>query len=234
MSFMVFVIHTVPDTQTGAHKYQLGDLDEKNAIKAMLHLQQQSGKPELPHFLQRIVGIASLYRGPGVTLQMNYFGQDDKDNSELNTLDRFFKTINPNNIPTFVCWDAENDFSLLHYRCLKHEIPLTLLTRSAPVSLQEAIGGYQDNTDTTLENIMHLLGLEARASADQQQIWHDWQQQDYTNIRKSCIDKVLDTYQIYIRYQYIMGEVTLQHYQHETNHINRFIAQHLEKYYTAE
>ncbi len=227
MSFMVFVIHTVPDTHTGSKKYQFGDLDEKNAIKAMTHLQQQSGRQDLPQFLQRVVAISSIYRGPGVTLEMSYLG-DGKSEDEI--LYKFFKSINPNNLPTFVTWDSSNDISILKYRCLKHVLPISLLTMNPPVSLKDELSEYNDEASTSLENLMYLIGKEGSKPLNQQQIWDCWWQKDFVSIRRNCIDRALDLYLVYLRYQYIKGETTLQYYEHEVSHFDRFTKQYIEKY----
>ncbi len=228
MNVLIFAIHTIPDTETGSRKYQLEGLDEKNAIKAMLHLQQQSGRSELPHYMQRIVAISTIFRGHGVTLEINSLGEG---RSEKQLLAQFFKTLNRNNLPRFVSWNGlEKDVPVLMYRCLKHEIPLSLLLQTPLLSLRQELGYGQQVACTSQQNIMHLLGLESSPALMPQDIQALWQQENMVAIQASCTWRALDTYRIFLRYQYITDAITWQHYEREMHHIDRLVAQRLGGY----
>lgn len=235
MNFLIYAIHTVPDTETGARKYNLGDLDDKSALKAIMHLHQQSGKDELPHYMQRIVAISTIFRGEGVTLEVNSFGADTSANTsavnmdpEAHMINQFFKSINTYKIPTLISWDSiGNDMPILMYRCLKHKIPATLLTSSHPLSLAHAISNYQDEAATSVENIMTLLGLDYVSALTTKEVWKHWGKSNSELIKENCTFKVLNSYRVYLRYQLMIGEVTHQHFEHEAIRIERLMSERM-------
>ncbi len=228
MNFLVFAIHTVADTETGVRKYNLGDLDDKSALKAIMHLHRQSGKNVLPHYMQRIVAITTVYRGDGVTLDINTFANKTNADSEASILSQFFKSINSYKVPTLISWDsAGNDIPVLMYRCLKHKISATLLMAKQPISLTHAISSYQPDASTSQENIMSLLGLDYVASLSTKEVWKHWSNGNIELIKKNCICKALNSYRVYLRYQLMKGEVTPQYFEHEASRIERLVLERM-------
>ncbi|MEE9351732.1 MAG: hypothetical protein V3U78_05690 [Thiotrichaceae bacterium] len=226
MNFLVFAIHTVPDTETGARKYNLGYLDDKNSLKAIMHLHQQSGKSELPHYMQRIVAISTIFRGEGVTLDINTFG--DHANSEADLLNQFFKSINGYKMPTLISWDSTgNEMPILTYRCLKHAIPIPLIISSNPLSLTHAISSYHPEAATTQENMMSLLGLDHVSSLTTNEVWKYWGKGDVDLIQDNCDFKALNSYRVFLRYQLMIGEVTHLHFEHESARIEKIISERI-------
>jgi len=230
MNFLVFALHTVPDTETGSKKYDLGDLDDKNSLKAIMHLHQQSGDNELPHYMRRIVAISSVYRGEGVTLDIKTFGDVTKETANADTeaqlLKQFFSSINSSNIPTLISWDStHNDLPVLMYRCLKHKISAGLLLTNQPLSLIDAISNYQYTATTSQENIMILLGLDYIADLSTKEVWKHWGKGNIEVITTNCTFKALNSYRVYLHYQLMTGTVTQQHFDHESTRIERLVSE---------
>ena len=222
MSFLVFAIHTVPDIETGAKKYNLGDLDDKSALKAMMHLYQQSGKDELPHYMQRIVAISMIFRGKGVTLELNTISDDV--NSEAVLLRNFFKNIAKYTVPTLISWNSKDvDMPILKYRCIKHEISIPHLIATPPLSLTHEISSFYAKASTSQENIMSLLGLEYEPAFSTETVWRHWGKGELELIKNNCTFKALNSYRVYLRYQLLIGEVTHSHFRHESERIEKWI-----------
>ena len=233
MNFLVFAIHTVPDTDTGIKKYNLGDLDAKNSLKAIMHLHQQSGNKELPHYMRRIVAISTIFRGEGVTLDINTFGDVNGEptdvDSEARLLKQFFSSINSFKVPAIISWDStKNDIPILMYRCLKHNIPASLVLANQPLSLINAISNYQYDATTSQENVMTLLGLDYIPELTTKQVWKYWGKGNADAIKSNCTFKALNSYRIYLRYQLITGMVTQRHFDHESVRIERLVKEYMD------
>lgn len=233
MSFLVFAIHTIPDTDTGARRYNLGDLDDKSAAKAMHHLQQQSGAAELPLYMQRIAAVTTIYRGDGVSLDINSFGAGKETEEVL--LKNFYKSIN-NHTKTnvVVSWDAlSREIPLLMYRCLKNEVPENAVSNHNSISLSTALT-QTGLASTSQQNVMSLLGLETEPLMSKKEIWKNWLNDKTGLIERDCTFRALDTYRIYIRHLMITNEVSKQYYEREMSRIDKLIEQRFGGYHVEE
>ena len=214
---IVFAIHTVPDTETGARKYNLGDLDEKSAIKAMMHLQQQSGKEELPHYLQRIVAISAVSRGASGLPVLNSWGLDNKAcESEAEMLTQFLAKLTTSTSTALVSWDnTDRDLPVLMYRSVKNRVPAPLLTTGVFTSLKQALCDGQPEAMTSQKNVMDLIGLGCAPVLSQKTIWKYWRKGKTEKIHKSCINRALDSYKIYYHYLLMTGGLSPEQYLDE-------------------
>jgi len=214
---IVFAIHTVPDAETGARKYNLGDLDEKSAIKAMMHLQQQSGKEELPHYLQRIVAISAVSRGASGLPVLNSWGVDNETReSEAEILTQFLEKLTTTSSTALVSWDnTDRELPVLMYRSLKSRVPAPLLTSSSFISLKQVLCNGQPDAMTSQQNIMDLIGLDYAPVLSQKTIWKHWRKGKTEEIHKSCINRALDSYKIYYHYLLMTGGLSPEQYLNE-------------------
>lgn len=214
---IVFAIHTVPDTETGARKYNFGDLDEKSAIKAMMHLQQQSGREELPHYLQRIVAISAVSRGASGLPVLNSWGLDNKaSESEAEILTQFLEKLTTSTPSALVSWDnTDRDLPVLMYRSVKNRVPAPLLTSGSFTSLKQALCDGQPEAMTSQQNIMDLIGLRYTTVLSSKVIWKYWRKGKHEEINKSCINRALDSYKIYYHYLLMTGDLSPEQYLDE-------------------
>lgn len=203
MSVVIFAIHTVPDTETGTRKYNLGDLLEKDVIKAIMHLQQQSGKQELPAFMQRIVAISAIFPQENKEVAVETWGGEDE--TEQSILDCFFRMIDVNRCTKLVSWNNTNDQPVLMYRCLKNKVIAPILNRGSPISLKGLLSCNQLEAQTQQQNVMDMLAINHAPVLTIQQIWKYWRKGKHSAIQQSCIHQVLDSYKIYQRYQLVTG-----------------------------
>jgi predicted PolB exonuclease-like 3'-5' exonuclease len=203
MSIVIFAMHTVPDTETGARKYDLGDLKEKDSIKAIMHLQQQSGKIELPAFMQRIVAISAItIMDNNQVINQNWAGENETEQSLLN---QFFESIAESKSSELVSWDNTSDQPVLMYRCLKNKVKAAILKEATLTSLTEQLSCHHPEAQTNQQNVMDMLGLDHSPVLSTQQIWKHWRKAKYEAIQQSCVNQVSDCYKIYQRYQLVMG-----------------------------
>src|SRR2546422_11372757 len=104
MNVLAFDIETIPDIDTGRRLYELGDLSDRDAMRAMFAIRrEETGDSEfLRIHLHRVVAISAvLRRGDTVTV----WSLGDEKSGEAEIIRRFFEGID-RFTPTLVSWNG--------------------------------------------------------------------------------------------------------------------------------
>ncbi len=233
MNILVFDIETVPDIDSGKRLYNLEGLDNDAAAELMFNQRRQEteGKSDfLRHYLHRIVAISVVLRNRDKVTCWS-LGDVDADEKELIT--RFFEGIE-RYTPIIVSWNGSGfDLPVLHYRSLLHGVVAqrywengeddnsfkwnNYLSRfhSRHTDLMDVLSGYMPQCKAPLDQIATILGFPGKMGMSGDKVWDCFNAGDIEAIRNYCETDVLNTYLVYLRYEFIRGRLTDSAYEQE-------------------
>ncbi len=223
MHCFAFDIETVPDVEFGRHLWELEGLSDKDVGNAMMFRQQQrTGSDFLPLQQHRVVAISVALRTRD-TFRVWTLG--DADASEAEIVRRFFDGIE-RYAPTLVSWNGAGfDLPVLHYRALKHGIQAPRYWETGDdqreyrynnylgrfhwrhIDLMDVLSGYQIRGRASLDQIATLLGFPGKLGMSGDKVWSAWLDGGIEDIRNYCESDVLNTYLVYLRFEYMRGNL---------------------------
>ncbi len=248
---LVFDIETVPDAVSGRTALELDGIDDQDVVRAMAHRRRQKtgGSDFLALHYHRIVAI-------GVALKeddgFRVWSLGDTDSTEKELLERFFSGIDRYD-PTLVSWNGSGfDLPVIHYRALYNCVVSQRYWETGDtdrefrwnnyvnryhwrhIDLMDVLSGFQARGTAPLDEISQLLGLPGKMGVSGADVWRHYSTGQIDEIRNYCETDVLNTYLIYLRFQYIRGRMTDDRYALEMNRVRSSLAQdgrpHLKKF----
>jgi predicted PolB exonuclease-like 3'-5' exonuclease len=216
-----FDIETVPDTEFGRRLWDLEGLSDEDVGTAMRFRRlQETGSEFLPPHQQRVVAISVALRTAD-TFRVWSLGEPDSDEAEL--VRRFFDGIE-RYAPDLVSWNGAGfDLPVLHYRALRHGVQApryweigdhdrdyrynNYLSRFhwRHVDLMDVLSGFQMRGRASLEQMAVLLGFPGKLGMSGDKVWDRWLQGGIEDIRNYCETDVLNTYLIYLQFEFMRG-----------------------------
>ena len=247
-----FDIETVPDVEFGRRFWDLDDLSDEDVGTAMTFMRQQkAGTDFLPLHQQRIVAISVTFRTAD-SFKVWSLGDEDADEAEL--VRRFFDGIERYS-PDLVSWNGGGfDLPVLHYRALKHGVQAprywemgegdrefkwnNYLSRFhwRHVDLMDVIAGFQPRGRASLDQMAVMLGFPGKLGMSGGLVWETYLQGGVRDIRNYCETDVLNTWLIYLRFEFMRGNLDEKalHREYalvrstlatmEQDHLNEFLA----------
>lgn len=236
MNVLIFDIETIPDIESGQKIYDLEGLDDNSTIKAMRHIRQQkSGTDFMPLHLHQIVAISVVYRGMGDDMghEVSVSSLGELGSSEAELLELFITQIDKRS-PVLVSWNGSGfDLPVIHYRMLKNNISApaywekgendssfrydNYLSRyhERHTDLMDVLASYNRSANAPLDHIATMLGYPGKIGMDGSQVWDQYQSGNLKAIRNYCETDVLNTYLVYLRYQFMRGEINNEELEQE-------------------
>lgn len=232
MNVLIFDIETIPDVEGGRRLYpSLHALPDHDVAEALFQKRrQEKGSEFLPLHLHKIVAISVVLR-TGDQLKVGSLGDEGSKEPEL--IQRFFNGIEQFT-PTLVSWNGGAfDLPVLHYRALFHSVSSPKYWEAGEsdhsfrwnnylnrfhyrhTDLMDVLSAYQPKAVASLNDIAVLLGLPGKMGMGGDKVWENYQKDQLSNIRNYCETDVLNTYLIYLRFQFLRGELTEQSYTAE-------------------
>ena len=247
-----FDIETIPDIEFGRRMWSLEGLSDEDVANAMTFLRQQaSGSDFLPPHLQRVVAISVALRS-GDTFRVWSLGDREADEAEL--VRRFFDGIE-RYAPELVSWNGGGfDLPVLHYRAMKHGIQAPRYWETGDsdrdfrynnylsrfhwrhIDLMDVLSGFQPRARASLEQIALMLGFPGKLGMSGDKVWQCWLDGGIDDIRNYCETDVLNTYLVYLRFEFMRGHLDAAGLQREFGlvrstlagmdqpHLNEFLA----------
>ncbi|MEC9374756.1 MAG: 3'-5' exonuclease [Pseudomonadota bacterium] len=223
MRFMVFDIETVPDTDLGAKILGLSDISEEDIAKAMVFNQtQKTGSDFLPLFQHKIVAISVAWRSEE---GFKVWSLGESDSPEKDLIQRFFDGID-RYTPGLVSWNGSGfDLPVLHYRSLVHHVQAPRYWENGDndrdfrynnyqnrfhwrhIDLMDVLSGFQSRARASLDDIATMLGFPGKMGMGGDKVWDCFRQGQIKQIRDYCETDVLNTYLVYLQFQFIRGEI---------------------------
>ena len=218
-----FDIETVPDVESGRQLLGLSDLSDEDVATAMMFKRQQAvGHDFLPLHQHRVVAISVALRS-GDTFRVWTLGDRDSDEAEI--VRRFFDGIE-RYTPDLVSWNGGGfDLPVLHYRALKHNIQAprywemgdsdrefrynNYLSRFhwRHIDLMDVLAGFQMRGRASLDQMAVMLGFPGKLGMSGDKVWQTWLDGGIENIRDYCETDVLNTYLVYLRFEFMRGNL---------------------------
>ncbi len=218
-----FDIETVPDVEFGRQLYGLEGLDDKDVATAMLFKRQQAvGHDFLPLHQHRVVAISVALRS-GEDFRVWTLGNEDADEAEI--LRRFFDGID-RYTPDLVSWNGGGfDLPVLNYRALKHGIQAprfweigesdrdfkwnNYLSRYhwRHTDLMDVLANFNLRASAKLDEISTMLGFPGKLGMDGSKVWGRFLDGGIREIRNYCETDVLNTWLVYLRFEYLRGNL---------------------------
>ena len=218
-----FDIETVPDVEFGRRFWDLDDLSDEDVGTAMTFMRQQkTGSDFLPLHQQRIVAISVTFRTAD-SFKVWSLGDEDADEAEL--VRRFFDGIE-RYTPDLVSWNGGGfDLPVLHYRALKHGVQAprywemgegdrdfkwnNYLSRFhwRHVDLMDVIAGFQPRGRASLDQMAVMLGFPGKLGMSGGLVWETYLKGGVRDIRNYCETDVLNTWLIYLRFEFMRGNL---------------------------
>ena len=223
MSTLVFDIETVPDVDFGRRLYGLEGLADEQVAKAMYALRRQvTGGDFLPPEQQRVVAISCALRN-GDSFRVWSLGELATPEGEL--IQRFFEGVGKYS-PDLVSWNGSGfDLPVLTYRGLLAEVRAPRFWETGDqdpafrynnylsrfhwrhLDLMDVLAGYQPRARASLADTAALLGFPGKLGFSGDQVWDAYLGGQLLAVRRYCETDVLNTYLIYLRFQFLRGHL---------------------------
>lgn len=253
MSVLVFDIETVPDVEGGRRLYGLEGLADRHVAEIMFQKQRRaSGSEFLRHHLHRIVAISVVLRS---SERFKVWSLAEPDSPESELVRRFFDGLE-RYTPTLVSWNGSGfDLPVLHYRALLHGIPAPRYWETGDddsafrwnnylnrfhyrhTDLMDVLAGYQPRASAPLEEIALLAGLPGKLGMHGSLVWERYLAGDVEAIRNYCETDVLNTYLLYLRFEYLRGRLGEDAYYVECENVRASLGRegkpHLDEFLQA-
>lgn len=223
---MVFDIETVPDVEQGRRLLDLSSESSNSEVKEALverRLKQtQNASDFLPHYLQKIVAISVVARTED---WVKVWSLGDEESTEKELVLRFFQGLE-RYTPWLVSWNGGGfDLPVLHYRALLHSVACprywdagdqdpqfkwnNYLSRfhQRHTDLMDVLAGYQARANAPLDEIAKMLGFPGKLGMKGSEVLAQYESNNLKSIRDYCETDVLNTYLVYLRYQFIRGQL---------------------------
>jgi len=235
-----FDIETIPDVEFGRRMWNLDGLSDEDVGTAMFFKRQQAtGNEFLPLHQQRVVAISVALRS-GDTFRIWTLGDKDADEAEI--IRRFYDGIE-RYTPTLVSWNGSGfDLPVLHYRALKHGIQAPRYWETGDnerefrfnnylgrfhwrhIDLMDVLAGYQMRGKASLDQIAVMLGFPGKLGMSGDKVWPCWLDGGIDEIRNYCETDVLNTHLVYLRFEYMRGNLDEKALQREFELVRSTIA----------
>lgn len=223
MHCFAFDIETVPDVEFGRRMWDFEGLSDEDVGTAMAFMRQQAtGSEFLPLHQQRVVAISVALRS-GNDFRIWTLGDRDADEAEL--VRRFFDGIERYS-PELVSWNGSGfDLPVLHYRALRHGIQAPRYWETGDndrdfrynnylsrfhwrhLDLMDVLAGFQMRGRASLDQTAVLLGFPGKLGMSGDQVWGRWLDGGIDDIRNYCETDVLNTYLVYLRFEFMRGNL---------------------------
>jgi 3'-5' exonuclease len=242
MNVMVFDIETIPDTHTGRSLYELGGLSDKEVAEVMFNHRRQEtdgASDFLRLHLHKIVAI-SVVLNTRENLKVWSLGDLDADEKEL--LSRFYEGIEKYS-PRLVSWNGRGfDLPVMHYRALLHGIQAPRYWETGNddqsfrwnnyisryherhTDLMDVLAGYEFRAVAPLEQIATMLGYPGKMGMRGDKVWDTYLQGDIESIRNYCETDVLNTYLVYLRFDFMRGNLTPDTFASECTRLKKLLS----------
>ncbi len=218
-----FDIETIPDIEFGRRMWDLDGLSDKDVGSAMTFMrQQQTGSDFLPLHMQRVVAISVAFRTRD-SFRVWTLGDRDADEAEI--IRRFFEGVERYS-PELVSWNGGGfDLPVLNYRALKHGVQAPRYWETGDndrefrynnylsrfhwrhLDLMDVLAGFQPRGRASLDQMAVMLGFPGKLGMSGDKVWQCWLDGGIDEIRDYCETDVLNTYLVYLRFEFMRGNI---------------------------
>lgn len=226
MNVLAFDIETIPDTDGGRRIYEIEGLSDAEVASAMFNKRREkTGNEFIATHLQKVVAISAVYRNTQKD-QFSVWTLGSEDSSEREIVQNFFDGVDKYT-PTLVTWNGSGfDLPVLHYRGLINRVQASRYWELGEddnsfkwnnyigrfhqrhTDLMDVIAGYNNRAFAPLDEIAVLLGFPGKMGMSGSKVWDQYQAGEIKAIRDYCETDALNTYLVYLEWQYVRGNLS--------------------------
>ncbi|MGQ0620427.1 MAG: 3'-5' exonuclease [Panacagrimonas sp.] len=236
---LVFDVETIPDLDGARRIFGLplaSDDDIWNTMRTSRRAEK--GTEFQPAHLQRVVAISCVMR-TDEAFKCWSIGDETSDEAEL--IQKFYNGIDKFR-PTLVSWNGGGfDLPVLHYRGLIHGVRAQAywdnghFDRDAKwnnylkryefkhTDLMDVLALYTGRQNAPLNEIALLLGLPGKLGMDGSMVFAAYRAGRLAEIRAYCETDVMNTWLVYLRFQYMRGHLSDDEYEAEILRVREFL-----------
>lgn len=229
---LVFDIETVPDIEGLRKLYELSsDLAPADiAEMAFQSRRQATGNDFLPLHVHKVIAISCVLRDKNDFCVWSLGSTED---TEEELIRRFFEGIDKYT-PQLVSWNGNGfDLPVLHYRSMINGIQARCYWESGEndrefkwnnylsryhtrhLDLMDLLALYQPRANVSLNDLARLMGFPGKLGMDGSQVWDAFQSGEIIEIRNYCETDVVNTYLLFLRFQFLRGILDDEQYLYE-------------------
>ena len=212
--------------------YDLQGIGPEETAKAMLAARRIKVEDTnfLPLHQHQVIAISVVVRWDQSNFLIKSLGNLDSSESEL--IHAFFRAIEK--IPVLVSWNGSGfDLPVLQYRALIHGIVSATYWDTGDfdrdfkwnnyqsrfhkrhVDVMEVLSRFQPRASAALDEIAKLIGLPGKIGVGGANVFSAYCEGKLQEIRDYCEIDALNTYLIYLRFEYIRGNYSIKQYEEE-------------------
>jgi predicted PolB exonuclease-like 3'-5' exonuclease len=226
-----FDIETVPDVEAGRQLLELDGLSDEDVATAMMFKRQQAvGHDFLPLHQHRVVAISVTFRTAD-TFKVWSLGDEGSGEAEL--VKRFFDGVD-RYTPDLISWNGGGfDLPVLHYRALKHGIQAPRYWENGEsdrdfkwnnylsryhwrhLDLMDVLANFNNRAFAKLDEIAVMLGFPGKLGMSGDKVWDKYLEGGIREIRDYCETDVLNTWLVYLRFEFMRGHLDAKELQRE-------------------
>ena len=229
---LVFDIETVPDIEGLRKLYELSsDLAPADiAEMAFQSRRQATGNDFLPLHVHKVIAISCVLRDKN---EFRVWSLGSTEDTEEELIRRFFEGIDKYT-PQLVSWNGNGfDLPVLHYRSMINGIQARCYWESGEndrefkwnnylsryhtrhLDLMDLLALYQPRANVPLNDLARLIGFPGKLGMDGSQVWDAFQSGEIIEIRNYCETDVVNTYLLFLRFQFLRGILDNEQYLYE-------------------
>ena len=240
MTVMVYDIETVPDIENCRRLYNLEGCTDDMVYDAVISTRLQTHNNEfLPLHLHKIVAISVVVANKDF---VKVWSLGTENAAEVQLIERFYSGLEQY-IPTLVSWNGKGfDMPVLHYRSMLHKVQASLYWdmgeqdstfkwnnyvnryHTRHLDIMDVLSSYQKNACIGLDALSELLHFPGKMGMKGNKVWACYQAGEIKAIRHYCETDVLNTYLLYLRFQWMRGQLTPETYQFEQIRLKEYLA----------
>ena len=238
---VAFDIETIPDTDGGRKLYDLEGIGTEETAKAMMAARRLKVPDSnfLPLHQHKVIAISVAVRWDDDNFVVKSLGAPDCTEKEL--VSEFFAGIE-RKLPTLISWNGSGfDLPVMQYRALIHGIQCDSYWETGEVDqrfrfsnyqsryhqrhidVMDMISRYQPRASASLDDIAKLLNLPGKIGIGGEHVFESYLKSEHEQIRNYCDIDALNTFLIYLRFEYIRGKYTQSQYQEEIERIRNWL-----------
>ncbi len=252
-NLFVFDIETIPDTQTARNLLDLHDQDTSKLRQALTdyHLKITDGRnPFLRQPFHHVVSISFL----DAEILRDYSGQeyykinDIRSGGDLSALEeeivRGFFSYLKKKTPRLVSFNGKNfDLPVLKYRAMKYEIDAPWLYKLGDkwnnynqkysldwhCDLADAFSDFGSSSRIKMNEVCACVNLPGKTGIDGSMVQEYYDQGRLEDIRNYCETDVINTFLLYLTYQYHTGTMNKDSFYKSRKELAEFLDLHGDK-----
>ncbi len=227
-----FDIENVPDIEGLRKLYELSsDLAPADiAEMAFQSRRQATGNDFLPLHVHKVIAISCVLRDKN---EFRVWSLGSTEDTEEELIRRFFEGIDKYT-PQLVSWNGNGfDLPVLHYRSMINGIQARCYWESGEndrefkwnnylsryhtrhLDLMDLLALYQPRANVSLNDLARLMGFPGKLGMDGSQVWDAFQSGEIIEIRNYCETDVVNTYLLFLRFQFLRGILDDEQYLYE-------------------